>query len=64
MVVTPHAESARALAMGLAALGVRTQLGPKRDVTPLATFLGSSERVWPHEAGHRAWHKSEVVSRP
>ena len=64
MVVTPRAESARALAMGLAALGVWTPLGPERDVTPLAALPGSSEHVWPHEEAHRAWHRSEVVSRP
>ncbi len=64
MVVTPRAESARALAMGLAALRVRTRLGPERDVTPLAPLSGSSKRVWPHEETHRAWHLSAVVSRP
>jgi len=64
MVATPRAEIARALAMGLAALGVRTPLGPERDVTPLATLPGSSECVWPHEEAHRAWHRCEVVSCP
>ena len=64
MVATPRAEIARALAMPLEALRVRTQLGPERDVTPLATLPGFSERVWPHEEAQRAWHLSEVVSRP
>jgi len=40
MVVTPRAESAHALAMGLAALRVRTRLGPERNVTPLAALPG------------------------
>lgn len=53
MVVTPYAESARALAVGLTALRVRTRLGPERDVTPVATLPGSAERVWPHEEAHR-----------
>jgi hypothetical protein len=64
MVVTPRAESARALAMGLAALRVRTRLGPERDVTPVATLPGSAERDWLHEETHRTWHRSAVVSRP
>ena len=64
MVVTPRAESAHALAMGLAALRVRTRLGPERNVTPLATLPGPAERVWPHEEAHRVRHLSAVVSRP
>jgi hypothetical protein len=64
MVETPHAEIARALAMGLVALRVRTWLGPERDVTPVATLPGSAERVWLHEEAHRTWHRSAVVSRP
>jgi hypothetical protein len=64
MVATPHAEVARALTMRLATLRIRTRLGPKRDVTPVATLLGSSARVWSDEKVHRVWDRSAVVSRP
>ena len=64
MVATPHAEITRALAMGLAALRVRTRLAPERDVTPWAPLPGSSERVGPDEKAHRVGDRSAVVSRP
>ena len=64
MVVTPRAESARALAMGLAALRVRTRPAPEGDVTPWAPLPGSSERVGPDEKAHRVGDRSAVVSRP
>jgi hypothetical protein len=64
MMATPHAEVARALTMRLATLQVRTRLGPERDVTPVATLLGSSERVWSDAKAHRVWDRSAVVSRP
>ncbi len=64
MVATPHAKITRTLAMGLAALRVRTRLEPERDVTPWATLPGSSEHVWPDEKVPRIGHRSAVVSRP
>jgi len=64
LLVTPCAEIAGALAMRLAALRVRTPLGPERDVTSSAPLPHASKRVWPSEQARQGWPLSEVVSRP